>query len=189
MPRRSPAAGTCCEASASPTIPSSSSTRSATGKAGDAYRDALVAYFTEHQASAVGGQPRAARPQPPAHPRQQGRGRQAHRRRRADDPRASDRRRRPVLRAAASSICAQFGVPFVENPRIVRGLDYYGHTAFEFVTDRLGAQGTVMARRALRRAGGRDGWPADARRRLGGGHRAPRDAAARTAPPPPPRSR
>jgi histidyl-tRNA synthetase len=40
---------------------------------------------------------------------------------------------------------ARFGVPFVENPRIVRGLDYYGHTAFEFVTTRLGAQGTVMA--------------------------------------------
>ncbi|MCW8086989.1 histidine--tRNA ligase [Sabulicella glaciei] len=37
-----------------------------------------------------------------------------------------------------------FGVPFGENPRIVRGLDYYSHTAFEFVTDRLGAQGTVM---------------------------------------------
>jgi histidyl-tRNA synthetase len=40
---------------------------------------------------------------------------------------------------------AQLGVPFVENPRIVRGLDYYSHTAFEFVTSRLGAQGTVMA--------------------------------------------
>ena len=39
----------------------------------------------------------------------------------------------------------QFGVPFRENPRIVRGLDYYSHTAFEFVTDRLGAQGTVLA--------------------------------------------
>lgn len=37
-----------------------------------------------------------------------------------------------------------FGVPYRENPRIVRGLDYYNHTAFEFVTDRLGAQGTVM---------------------------------------------
>lgn len=35
-------------------------------------------------------------------------------------------------------------VPYRENPRIVRGLDYYGHTAFEFVTDKLGAQGTVM---------------------------------------------
>ena len=40
---------------------------------------------------------------------------------------------------------AAFGVPFRENPRIVRGLDYYSHTAFEFVTTRLGAQGTVMA--------------------------------------------
>jgi histidyl-tRNA synthetase len=40
---------------------------------------------------------------------------------------------------------ARFGVPFVENPRIVRGLDYYSHTAFEFVTTALGAQGTVMA--------------------------------------------
>jgi histidyl-tRNA synthetase len=38
-----------------------------------------------------------------------------------------------------------FGVPFRENPRIVRGLDYYSHTAFEFVTTGLGAQGTVMA--------------------------------------------
>ncbi|ONG45823.1 histidine--tRNA ligase [Pseudoroseomonas deserti] len=38
-----------------------------------------------------------------------------------------------------------FGVPYRKNPRIVRGLDYYSHTAFEFVTDRLGAQGTVMA--------------------------------------------
>jgi histidyl-tRNA synthetase len=40
---------------------------------------------------------------------------------------------------------AAFHVPFVENPRIVRGLDYYGHTAFEFVTGKLGSQGTVMA--------------------------------------------
>jgi histidyl-tRNA synthetase len=38
----------------------------------------------------------------------------------------------------------RLGVPFVRNPRIVRGLDYYSHTAFEFVTTRLGAQGTVM---------------------------------------------
>ena len=31
------------------------------------------------------------------------------------------------------------------NPRIVRGLDYYNRTAFEVVTDQLGAQGTVLA--------------------------------------------
>lgn len=39
----------------------------------------------------------------------------------------------------------RFGVPFRHNPLIVRGLDYYGHTAFEFVTTKLGSQGTVMA--------------------------------------------
>ncbi|QJU56865.1 histidine--tRNA ligase [Sphingomonas sp. AP4-R1] len=36
------------------------------------------------------------------------------------------------------------GVTFQRNARLVRGLDYYRHTAFEFVTDRLGAQGTVL---------------------------------------------
>ncbi|MGH7066289.1 MAG: histidine--tRNA ligase [Acetobacteraceae bacterium] len=58
----------------------------------------------------------------------------------------------PHLTEAAAAFYAglqeglhRFGVPFRENPRIVRGLDYYGHTAFEFVTSGLGAQGTVMA--------------------------------------------
>ena len=37
------------------------------------------------------------------------------------------------------------GVQWTRNSRLVRGLDYYRHTAFEFVTDRLGAQGTVLA--------------------------------------------
>jgi histidyl-tRNA synthetase len=37
------------------------------------------------------------------------------------------------------------GVRWTRNSRLVRGLDYYRHTAFEFVTDRLGAQGTVLA--------------------------------------------
>jgi histidyl-tRNA synthetase len=37
------------------------------------------------------------------------------------------------------------GVAWTRNDRLVRGLDYYRHTAFEFVTDRLGAQGTVLA--------------------------------------------
>ncbi len=45
---------------------------------------------------------------------------------------------------ALRSHLARLDVPFRENPRIVRGLDYYNHTAFEFVTDQLGAQGTVM---------------------------------------------
>ena len=37
------------------------------------------------------------------------------------------------------------GVRYVINPRLVRGLDYYSRTVFEWVTDRLGAQGTVCA--------------------------------------------
>ncbi len=36
------------------------------------------------------------------------------------------------------------GVAYELDPHLVRGLDYYRHTAFEFVTDRLGAQGTVL---------------------------------------------
>jgi histidyl-tRNA synthetase len=37
------------------------------------------------------------------------------------------------------------GVTWQRNHSLVRGLDYYRHTAFEFVTDRLGAQGAVIA--------------------------------------------
>ena len=37
------------------------------------------------------------------------------------------------------------GVEYQVNPRLVRGLDYYARTVFEWVTDRLGAQGTVCA--------------------------------------------
>jgi histidyl-tRNA synthetase len=37
------------------------------------------------------------------------------------------------------------GIAYRINPRLVRGLDYYNYTVFEWVTDRLGAQGTVCA--------------------------------------------
>lgn len=36
-------------------------------------------------------------------------------------------------------------IPYVVNPVLVRGLDYYGHTVFEWVTDRLGSQATICA--------------------------------------------
>ncbi|AFK52218.1 histidine--tRNA ligase [Tistrella mobilis] len=39
----------------------------------------------------------------------------------------------------------RLGIPYRRNVYLVRGLDYYCHTTFEFVTDRLGAQGTVLA--------------------------------------------
>ena len=37
------------------------------------------------------------------------------------------------------------GIPYTINPFLVRGLDYYGHTVFEWVTDKLGSQATVCA--------------------------------------------
>jgi histidyl-tRNA synthetase len=40
---------------------------------------------------------------------------------------------------------AAAGIAYRVNPRLVRGLDYYNYTVFEWVTDRLGAQGTVCA--------------------------------------------
>ncbi|WP_022673371.1 histidine--tRNA ligase [Novosphingopyxis baekryungensis] len=51
-------------------------------------------------------------------------------------------------KAFFDAVCAGLdaaGVAWTRNSRLVRGLDYYRHTAFEFVTDRLGAQGTVLA--------------------------------------------
>jgi histidyl-tRNA synthetase len=109
-----------------------------------AYRAALVAYFTEHQ-DALSHDSRIRLEKNPM--------------RILDSKDEGDRTivaEAPVIGghltpAAASFFDAvrrhldRFGVPFRENPRIVRGLDYYSHTAFEFVTDRLGAQGTVMA--------------------------------------------
>ena len=64
----------------------------------------------------------------------------------ADAPRIDD-----FLTAEAQDFFAKVtagldaaGVEWTRSPALVRGLDYYRHTAFEFVTDRLGAQGTVL---------------------------------------------
>ncbi len=64
----------------------------------------------------------------------------------ADAPKIDD-----YLSAEAQDFFAQVttgldaaGVDWTRAPALVRGLDYYRHTAFEFVTDRLGAQGTVL---------------------------------------------
>lgn len=64
----------------------------------------------------------------------------------ADAPRIDD-----FLSAEAQDFFAKVtsgldaaGVAWTRAPALVRGLDYYRHTAFEFVTDRLGAQGTVL---------------------------------------------
>jgi histidyl-tRNA synthetase len=47
-----------------------------------------------------------------------------------------------------SQLCerlAQLGISYRVNPKLVRGLDYYNATVFEWVTDTLGAQGTICA--------------------------------------------
>jgi histidyl-tRNA synthetase len=47
-----------------------------------------------------------------------------------------------------AELCAgldALGLAYNVNDRLVRGLDYYNHTVFEFTTDKLGAQGTVLA--------------------------------------------
>ncbi|MEM7077904.1 MAG: histidine--tRNA ligase [Pseudomonadota bacterium] len=49
-------------------------------------------------------------------------------------------------RAHFDGLCATLdalGIEYVHNPRLVRGLDYYTHTVFEWITDQLGAQGTI----------------------------------------------
>ena len=110
----------------------------------DAYRAALVAYFSAHR-DALSAESQIRLDKNPM--------------RILDSKEAQDR---PIADAAPTifahltdearaffdAVCGylvRFGVPHRVNPRIVRGLDYYSHTAFEFVTDRLGAQGTVMA--------------------------------------------
>jgi histidyl-tRNA synthetase len=70
------------------------------------------------------------------------------------DPRdrpAADTAPKMILSSEAedffAKVCAGLeaaGVSYELAPHLVRGLDYYRHTAFEFVTDRLGAQGTVL---------------------------------------------
>jgi histidyl-tRNA synthetase len=50
---------------------------------------------------------------------------------------------RDFFKAVQDGLAAA-GIPFEIDPGLVRGLDYYTHTAFEFVTTHIGAQGTVL---------------------------------------------
>jgi len=108
-----------------------------------AYREALVAYFSAHR-DALSPDSRDRLERNPL--------------RILDSKEPCDRilvQDAPVIQTVLTPEAAAFydglrghldrlRVPFRENPRIVRGLDYYNHTAFEFVTDKLGAQGTVL---------------------------------------------
>ncbi len=108
-----------------------------------AYRNALVGYFTKHQgALSADSLVRLDRnPLRILDSKDEG-----DRRVVANAPLIADHltEAAAAFYASVKRYLGAFGVPFRENPRIVRGLDYYGHTAFEFVTDKLGSQGTVM---------------------------------------------
>ena len=109
----------------------------------DAYRAALIAYFTDHKAKLSEDSVTRLERNPLRVVDSKDEGDKAIV---AGAPTID-----PYLTEAAATFFAKlqelltrFGVPFIRNPRIVRGLDYYSHTAFEFVTTRLGSQGTVM---------------------------------------------
>ena len=109
----------------------------------EAYRAALIAYLSDHRASL--SEESAARIE-------------RNPLRVLDSKDADDKRLvadAPTILPHLTADAARFyddlrrhldtlGVAYCENPRIVRGLDYYNHTAFEFVTEKLGAQGTVL---------------------------------------------
>jgi histidyl-tRNA synthetase len=114
------------------------------GESRNAYREALVAYFSAH----LGSLSEDSRNRLERNPlRILDSKDEGDRKVIVDAPLLSD-----YLNQASKEFFAELaagltalGVPFAVNPRLVRGLDYYCHTAFEFTTTTLGAQGTVLA--------------------------------------------
>jgi histidyl-tRNA synthetase len=108
------------------------------------YRQVLVEYFTQHHADLDEDSQRRLTTNPlrildSKNPKMQDMIRQAptlieHM---DDDSKAHFEKLQVYLKA--------LNIPYTINPHLVRGLDYYGLTVFEWVTDALGAQGTVCA--------------------------------------------
>lgn len=108
-----------------------------------AYRDALVAYFSAHEAK-LSEDSRARLKRNPL--------------RILDSKDEDDRALIPAAPAMADYLndasrdffarvtegLNALGIAYTHDQALVRGLDYYCHTAFEFITDALGAQGTVI---------------------------------------------
>ena len=108
------------------------------------YRDALVAYFSEHRSRLSEDSQRRLDTNPlrildskdPGDIRIN------------EDAPAFDRYLNDTSRDFFAQVrdgLDRLGIEYRLNPRLVRGLDYYTHTVFEFVTTDLGAQGTVLA--------------------------------------------
>jgi histidyl-tRNA synthetase len=109
-----------------------------------AYRSALVAYLKKHETRLDADSRRRMQTNPlrvldSKNPEMQGLIAQA--------PRLLDTLGEASLKhfEGVQAILKDAGQPYEINPRLVRGLDYYNLTVFEWVTDRLGAQGTVCA--------------------------------------------
>lgn len=109
-----------------------------------AYRDALVAYFTKHRdALSEDSQMRLDKnPLRILDSKDEG-----DRALIADAPAMADyfTSQAADFFAALTQGLDALGIAYRLNPRLVRGLDYYRHTVFEFTTQELGAQGTVLA--------------------------------------------
>ena len=110
----------------------------------DAYRDALVTYFTAHKDKLSKDSLARLEKNPMRILDSKDEGDQVLV---ATAPRISDYYNDATkvffdeVRAGLDAL----GIVYTINERLVRGLDYYSHTAFEFITKKLGAQGTVLA--------------------------------------------
>jgi len=109
-----------------------------------AYRAALVAYLKRHEGALDADSRRRLASNPlrvldSKHPDMQGII--------AEAPRLIDTLGEASLEhfEGVQAVLRDAGQPYEINPRLVRGLDYYNLTVFEWVTDRLGAQGSVCA--------------------------------------------
>ena len=108
------------------------------------YRDALVAYFTQHQEKLSADSKTRLEKNPLRILDSKDEGDRALI---ANAPALHDHLNegsKKFFQGVIKGIEA-LGIPYKVNQKLVRGLDYYCHTVFEFVTSELGAQGTVLA--------------------------------------------
>ena len=108
------------------------------------YRNVLLEYFTKHESS-LSADSKARLQKNPL--RILDSKDEQDRRILSDTPALSDylNRDSSVFIESVERGLNDLKLPFEKNPNLVRGLDYYCHTAFEFTTTSLGAQGTVLA--------------------------------------------